>query len=177
MTKPARMDELAAAFYNGKEQEIDVEYIGKYRLNGRMVLRVPTPDIETSWAQSVVPVEYLPLYGLKFSEPELAGGLFESAPFQAYDPSAPELEWMNPPEAPEPVYELCTDNCGAQFWIGDSHIVYGHNVNNEMQRIGPLSSLVDYAIDLAFEDLSWYERINAPERLEKYGLQPINAMD
>jgi len=171
------MDELLATFYNGREQEIDVEYIGKYRLNGRMVLRVPTPNIETLWARSVVPIEYLPLYGLKFGEPELAGGLFESAPFRRYDRTAPEHEWMNPPEAPEPVYELCTDNCGAQFWIGNSLMVYGHNLNNEMQPIGPLSSFVDYAIDLAFEGLTWYRRINAPESLEKYGLQPINTMD
>ena len=171
------MDELLARFYNGDEREIDVEYIGKYRWNGRMVLRVPTSSVKSLWTQSVVPIEYLPLYGLKFSEPELAGGLFESAPFHRYDRSAPEHEWMNPPEAPEPVYELCTDNCGAQFWIGDSQVVYGHNLNNEMQPVGPLSSFLDYAIDLAFENLSWYERINVPERLQKYALQPINAMD
>ena len=177
MTKPARMDELLAAFYNGAEEEVDVEYIGKYRLNGRMVLGVPTPHIESSWVESVVPIEYLPLYGLKFGEPELAGGLFESAPFQRYDRSAPEYEGMNPPEAPEPVYQFCTDNCGAQFWIGASLMVYGHNLNNEMQPIGPLSSFVDYAIDSAFENRCWYERIDDLEGLRKYGLQPINAMD
>ncbi|QDU37665.1 hypothetical protein Mal4_19810 [Maioricimonas rarisocia] len=176
MTKPARMDELLDAFYNGEEEEIDVEYIGRYRLNGRMVLRVPSPDIEASWAESVVPVEYLPLYGLKCGEPQLAGGLFEAAPFPRYDRSAPEYEWMNPPEAPEPVYHLCTDNCGAQFWVGDSHIVYGHNLDNEVQPIGPLMALVDYAIDSAMESRSWYERINEPDTMEKYGLQPINAM-
>ena len=99
MTKPARIDELLAAFYNGNEEEIDVEYIGKYRINGRMVLGVPTPDIETSWAQSVVPDVYLPLYGLKFSQPAEAGGLFESAPFDLYDRSDPEYQWMNPVRA------------------------------------------------------------------------------
>ena len=171
------MDELLAAFYNGSEQTVDVEYIGKFQLNGRMVLRVPSRHVEQSWAKSIVPVEYLPLYGLKFGEPELAGGLFESAPFQRYDRLAPEYEWMNPPESPETVYKLCTDNCGAQFWVGDSLMVYGHNLNNKMQEIGPLSSLVDYAIDLAFEGLSWYKRINDKESLKKYGMQPINTMD
>lgn len=177
MTKPKRMDELLATFYNGHEQEVNVEYIGKYRLNGQMVLRVPTQDIESLWAASVVPLDYLPLYGLKFGEPEWAGGLFESAPFQRLDRSAPEYEWMNLPDEPEPIYELCTDNCGGQFWVGESLLVYGHNLNNEIQAIGSLSSFVDYAIDLAFEGVNWYERIQAPESLEKYDLRAINAMD
>jgi hypothetical protein len=169
------MDELLAHFYNGHEQEVNVEYIGKYWLNGQMVLRVPTQETESLWAESVVPVDYLPLYGLKFGEPERAGGLFESAPFSRFDRSAPEYEWMNLPDAPEPIYELCTDNCGGQFWVGESLVVYGHNLNNEIQAIGSLPSFVDYAIDLAFEGVSWYKRINVAECLEKYSLRPINT--
>ena len=176
MTKPRRMDELLASFYDGNEEEVDVEYIGKFRLNRGMILRVPTRRIELSWSESVIPLDYLPLYGLKFGELESAGGLFECAPFRRYDRSAPEYEWMNPPESPEPVYQLCTDNCGAQFWIGDSLTVYGHNLDNEMQAIGPLPSFVDYAIDLAFQGISWYRRINTLDSLEKFGLKTINTM-
>ncbi|QDU92659.1 hypothetical protein [Lignipirellula cremea] len=179
MLEPARLSELLGRFYNGSEETVDVEYMGRFLVNGRMVLRVPEEGLEEQWAASLVPIEYLPLYGLKLSEPEQAGGLFEAAPFDRYDPMSLQNQWLNlPPEPePEPLFEIGTDDCGAQFWLGESGVVYGHNLDNQFQPLGALKDFVDFAIDTALRDVNWSQELHRPTALAPFRLTAINTMD
>lgn len=171
-----RLEELLERIRDGNEELVDVEYIGKFLVNGNLTLRVPSRGLEHRWAASMVPIEYMPVYGLKCDRPEMAGGLLEAAPFARFDATSPEHEWLNLPTQPEELFELCTDQCGAQFWVGQSSTVYGHNLDNEFQPIGTLSDFVDFAIEMALQERSWHQCLGDANALKSAGLVAINTM-
>ena len=174
MTASERQAELHARF-DGAE-DFEVEYVGRFRTSGNLTLRVVDDVIAEQWRLSVVPDEYMPLYGLKHGPAEYAGGLFDAAPFAAYDPDGPQYAGMNAPSPPESIYDLCTDNCGCPFWLSGAGIVYGHNLNNEIQCIGPLESFVDLVVSLALNDEPWYAHVNNNSTMKRFGLANISTM-
>jgi hypothetical protein len=176
MTKPSRIKELLARIHNGSEEVVDVEYLGQFLVNGPYTLRVPSDGLEQEWAASVVPIEYFPLYGLKCDRPEKAGGLFDAAPFARINASDLQNAGLNLPSEPEPIFELCTDSCGAQFWVGESRTVYGHNLDNKFQPVGPLAAFVDFAIEMALQEKCWHRCLRDTAELTPFELSSINMM-
>ncbi|MEZ5943861.1 MAG: hypothetical protein R3C18_20890 [Planctomycetaceae bacterium] len=176
MARPKRIDELISRICDGSEEIVDVEYIGAFLVRGPYTLRIASDGLRQQWAESIVPIEYLPLYGLKCDHPETAGGLFDAAPFAAFDRTDLQNEWLNLPPEPEPLFELCTDNFGAQFWIGESQTVYGHNLNNEFQPIGAVGDFVDFAIDMAINEQSWHRCLRLEADAAPYRLSSIEMM-
>lgn len=176
MTKRNRIDELLSHIHDGSEEVIDVEYIGRFLVRGPFTLRVGSEELRQQWTQSVVPIEYYPLYGLKCDRPEMAGGLFDAAPFAVFDRTDPQNEWLNLPTEPESLFELCTDNCGAQFWIGESRTIYGHNLDNQFQPIGTVADFVDFAIAMALKEKCWHQCLRDESNVEPFQLSPINMM-
>lgn len=176
MTASQRQAELLSRFSDSPDELYEVEYVGRFRVSGNLTLRVMDDDVADAWRRSVVPDGYMPLYGLKCGPPEYAGGLFDAAPFAAYDPNGPQYAGMNAPSPPEPIYDLCTDNCGCPFWVSADGTVYGHNLDNEVQRIGTLDAFVDFAVSLALDGTPWYSRTNDPGATMRFGLFKISTM-
>ncbi len=175
--KPKNLDLLLSRIHNGNEETVDVEYIGRFIVNQKHTLRVPEASLRQQWSDSVVPIEYFPIYGLKCDRPEMAGGLFDAAPFEPYDPASIQNEYLNLPSPPEYLHELCTDSCGAQFWIGESLTVYGHNLDNEFQKIGAISDFVDFAIEMSLNEQNWHECLRNVDSVSAFRLSIINTMD
>lgn len=171
-----RINELIERIYDGSETTVEVEYMGKYIVNGPYTLRLPEGGLGQQWRQSVVPFDYFPLYGLKIDQPEAAGGLFDAAPFARFDRNDIQNQHLNLPAEPEVIYELGTDNVGAQFWVGDSLTVYGHNLNNEFQAVGTLGKFVDFAVRAALERRCWHQCLQDTVILAQCNLRPIDMM-
>lgn len=176
MNSPHRLDELLARFTGSPDEDYEVEYVGRFRVSGAITLGVLNDKTAEAWRRSVVPDVYMPLYGLKCGPPEYAGGLFDAAPFAAYDESDIQYSHRNMPTPPKPIFDLCRDRCGCPFWVSSDGIVYGHSLNNEIQQIGALADFVDFSIDLALAGVSWYERVNESGTMSRFRLAPINTM-
>ena len=176
MKTPFRLHELLAKFSGSPDEIYDVEYLGRFRVSGDLTLRIVDERTALEWRRSVVPDEYIPLYGLKCGPPEYAGGLFDAAPFAAFDPNDLQYKYLNLPSPTKPIYDLCRDRYGCPFWVSADAIVFGLNQENEMQRIGALSDFVDFAIDLAIDGISWYERLNDSEATSRFRLTSIRTM-
>ncbi len=176
MTAKQRQAELLSRFSGSPDELYEVEYVGQFRVSGNLTLRVMDDGTAEAWRRSVLPDGYMPLYGLKCGPPEYAGGLFDAAPFHAYDPNGPQYKGVNAPTPPEPIYDLCTDNCGCPFWVSADGTVYAHNLDNEVQRIGALDAFVDFAVSLTLEGTHWYTRINDHRTTTRFGLKRISTM-
>lgn len=176
MTALERRTELLARFAGSDVELYEVEYVGQFRVSGGVTLRVMDDAVAEQWRLSIVPDDYMPLYGLKYGPPENAGGLFDAAPFAPYDPNGPQYVGMNAPAPPEQIYDLCTDNCGCPFWVSASNTVYGHNLNNEIQRIGSLDSFVDLVVTLALDAVPWFARVKDNDTMARFGLAKISTM-
>ena len=176
MTASQRRTELLGRFTGEPDELYEIEYVGQFRVSGNITLRVMDDDVVDAWRRSVVPDHYMPLYGLKCGPAEYAGGLFDAAPFAAYDPESPQYVGMNAPSPIEPIYDLCTDNCGCPFWVSATGIVYGHNLDNEIQRIGSLDAFVDFVVSLALDGTNWHSRVNDSDTTSKFGLDTISTM-
>lgn len=172
-----KLEELLNRIHDGNQEIVEIDYLGQFLVNGPYTLSMPPEGLKEQWAISMVPIEYFPLYGLKCDDPEMAGGLFSEAPFARFDRTNLQNEWLNLPPEPEPLFDLCTDNCGTQFWIGESGKVYGHNINNQIQPIGPISSFVDFAIAMTLEEKNWHQFLQDEKIMTKFDLSPISMMD
>lgn len=160
MTAPQRQAELLSRFTGSPDEFYEIENVGRFRVSGDLTLRVLDDNAADSWRRSVVPDHYMPLYGMKCGPPEYAGGLFEAVPFPAYDPNGTRYAGTNAPLPPEPIYDLCTDNCGCPFWVSADGTVYAHSFDDEVQRIGTLDAFVDLAVSLALDGERWYTQLN-----------------
>lgn len=171
------IERFQTAFQRGRPKEVEIEYLGTYLRSGDLVTQILTADTKRAWKASIVPDFYIPLYDLKVGEPPVAGGVFSAAPFEPYVHDAPEYEGLYMPVSSEPLFELCTDNCGSAYWLNADLDVFGRNLNNEIQHIGSLESFVAFAIDRVLAGENWYEKINNSSALENFDLKPCEGFD
>lgn len=169
------IERFVARLRSGPSETVEVEYLGQYAIYGETVLSVPEPGLAAQWAASVVPMHFMPLYGLKVGEPALAGGLFDAAPFPLYDPGEPRWEWMNPPSSPEPIYAMGETSTGSSFWVSAEGLVYGHNLDNEVQRVGELNDFIRFAMTAIENGRNWYQLVGDEKVMRAGALEPIRT--
>lgn len=166
-----------AAFEQGGPVEREVEYLGTYLCSGKLVTKVLPADVKQAWSASLVPDHYMPLYDMKVGETAKAGGLFSGAPFAPYDPDDLQYAGLYLPIPSEPLFDFCTDNCGSAFWLNKDLDIFGRNLNNKIQHVGPLANFVVFAIDRALSGENWYTHINNQSMLDGYRLTACEGFD
>jgi hypothetical protein len=174
-----KLDQVNALICDGKEETIDVEFIGFHIVNGDLCIAVLSPEDKSRWEQSPFPPEYMSVYQLKRDEPEMAGGLLSEGPeFPLFDPQDEEWEMFGLENAFDDALVLQRDSSGSPYFFRKSDkSVYCINLDCKLQRIGPFEAFMVYCLDQIIEGKNWYSSLHDEAIVAKYGLVAASAID
>jgi len=174
-----KLDQIHALIYDGKEETVDVEYLGRHVVNGDLCIGLLSPEDESMWDESPVPPEYKSIYQLKRDEPEMAGGLLSEGPhFSTLDPEDEEWEIYGLEDAFDDGLVLQRDSSGSPFFFRKSdQSVYCINIDCELQLIGSFEGFMEFCLDQIIEGKNWYSSLMDEAVMAKYGLVTANSMD
>jgi hypothetical protein len=173
-----RIKQVRAMIFTGKEKRVEDPELPVRVINGTLSLFEPPKELLDQWAPLIVPVAYADVWYLKRGMVELAGGMFEGAPFPLVDWDEEEWAIFGVEDPFDDGLLIQTDDSGTGVILRLSdRCVYGVNCDIELQKIGKFTDYIEYCLDQIIGGKNWYEEIENSKLLKKYRLAPIKLFD